>query len=166
METSLSHKVIFVMGVSGCGKTSIGQRLAAELGVPFIDADDHHPKVNIDKMSQGMPLTDEDRKPWLEELNKIARGTNTGIIIACSALKEKYRILLMESIESKTIWIYLRGSFDLIYDRMNRRANHYMGANMLKSQFDALEEPNDAIIVNIEDHPDQIIKKLMSINEG
>ena len=91
MKTNLIKKVIFVMGVSGSGKTSIGQLLASQLSVPFIDADDHHPQSNIDKMSQGFPLNDSDRKPWLDILYGIAvEHIGVGCVIACSALKEIY----------------------------------------------------------------------------
>ena len=113
MKNDLAQKVIFVMGVSGSGKSSIGQLLANELSIPFIDADDHHPPSNIKKMSQGIPLQDSDRFPWLDILHEIAvKHIGSGCVIACSALKEIYRTQLNKSIESSVEWIYLKGSYD------------------------------------------------------
>lgn len=160
-QMDIGDKVIFVMGVSGSGKTLIGKGLAQELGIPFVDADDHHPEVNIRKMSQGIPLNDEDRIPWLDELNRLAKDHyKNGCVIACSALKEDYRFRLMKSIEPRTIWIYLKGSFDEIFARMSKRTDHFMGANMLQSQFDALEEPDNAVAVSITDAPEIMISKI------
>lgn len=151
------------MGVSGCGKTTIGQGLAKQLGLPFFDADDFHPQSNIDKMKQGIPLTDADRLPWLSQLaNNIKTwDEHGGAVLACSALKESYRKLL----ESKTkpiTWIYLKGAFEVIQSRLKHRAEHYMKSGMLQSQFDALEEPNYGIHINIENHPEQIVSTLIS----
>lgn len=159
--TDIGHKVIFVMGVSGSGKSLIGEKLANDLGIPFVDADDHHPEINIQKMSQGIPLNDQDRIPWLNNLNRLARSQYIeGCVIACSALKQDYRQRLMEGIESRTIWIYLQGSYDQIYERMKKREGHFMGANMLQSQFDTLEAPDHAITVNIGDSPEAIIDEI------
>lgn len=160
-QMNMEGKVIFVMGVSGSGKSLIGEQLANHLGIPFVDADDHHPDANIQKMSHGIPLNDEDRTPWLNELNRLARNKySRGCVMACSALKEDYRLRLMYSIESRTIWIYLKGSFDEIFERMNKRAGHFMGANILQSQFDTLEEPAHAIAISIADSPEQIITNI------
>lgn len=169
METGLGKKVIFIMGVSGSGKTSVGQLLAKELAVPFIDADDHHPLSNIEKMSQGIPLTDSDRIPWLDQLHKIALNhlnsdlnsdLNSSCVIACSALKKKYRSRLNQSIESKTSWVYLKGTFDQIFERMKNREGHFMKAEMLQSQFETLEEPENAIVMDIADLPEIITQKI------
>ena len=161
MKTSLIKKVIFIMGVSGSGKTSVGQLLANELSIPFIDADDHHPPSNIKKMSEGIPLKDKDREPWLDRLHEIAvEHISSGCVIACSALKEIYRKRLSQSIEPSVSWIYLKGSYDLIFERMNNRAGHFMGAEMLKSQFETLEEPQNAIIIDIAGSPKVIIKNI------
>lgn len=150
------------MGVSGSGKTSIGGLLAEELDVPFFDADDYHPQSNIDKMSSGIPLTDKDRWPWLQELNNLAANQQDGCVIACSALKKSYRDRLANDLESRVIWIYLKGSFEQILDRMLKRKHHYMRSSMLQSQFDSLEEPKEAIQVDISSAPEVIVDKLLS----
>jgi len=161
MENDVGKKVIFIMGVSGSGKTTIGQLLAQELSIPFIDADDHHSEYNIEKMSQGVPLTDRDRKPWLQEVNRVAiEHFNSSGVIACSALKKDYRRQLEKSIETKVIWVYLKGSFEQIYERMKSRPHHYMRAGMLESQFDALQEPMNALVIDIRDSPAVVIEKI------
>lgn len=161
MKTNSNQKVIFVMGVSGSGKTSVGQLLAKELAIPFFDADDHHPPSNIEKMSRGIPLNDEDRKPWLNNLHQIAvEHISSGCVITCSALKEIYRKRMNQSIESNVLWVYLKGSYDLIFERMKKRKNHFMNTKMLKSQFETLEEPTDAINIDIADSLEVIVQKV------
>lgn len=151
------------MGVSGSGKTSIGQLLANELAVPFMDADDHHPPANIEKMSQGSPLNDEDRKPWLDKLHELAVAhLDHGCVITCSALKEIYRNQLSQNIAPHIQWIYLKGTYDLIFERMKARSNHFMDAAMLKSQFETLEEPKNAIEIDIVSSPKIIIQRIKS----
>ena len=151
------------MGVSGSGKSSIGQMLAAALAVPFIDADDHHPESNIQKMSSGIPLDDVDRWPWLATINQLAKDTtDSGCVIACSALKEVYRLRLMDSIEPKVCWVFLKGTFEQILDRMNNRKDHFMGANMLRSQFETLEEPDTVLTIDITDSPAVIVQRIKS----
>lgn len=157
----ITRKVIIVMGVSGSGKTSVGRLLANALSCPFIDGDDHHPKANIEKMSKGVPLSDRDREPWLDKLHHIASGhLNSGCVIACSALKEVYRKRLVDSIESDVNWVYLKGTYDQIFDRMNKRNDHFMGSELLNSQFETLEEPENAIVVNIDDSPEAIVQEI------
>lgn len=163
MEKEISKSVIFIMGVSGSGKSTIGHLLSRELSIPFIDADDHHPESNIEKMSQGIPLNDSDRMPWLKTLNKIAiEHLRTGCVIACSALKVDYRSILNQSLENNVFWVYLKGSYDLINERMNNRVDHYMEAAMLKSQFDALEEPDDVLTIDIANSLDYITERIKS----
>jgi len=161
MQSKVKQNIIFVMGVSGCGKSTVGQLLAEELSMLFIDADDHHLPSSIEKMGQGIPLTDEDRSPWLDKLNQIAtQHLENGVVIACSALKEKYRTQLAQSIESNVQWVYLKGDYQLIFDRMQNRHGHFMDAGMLKSQFETLEEPLTAISVDIA-HPVEVVVQLL-----
>ncbi len=145
--------VIILMGVSGCGKTSVGRALSAKTGWPFYDGDDFHPPENIAKMSKGIPLNDDDRAPWLARLydliaEQLAQGQSA--ILACSALKRKYRDQLREG-NKGVVFVHLKGDFDLIWSRMAGRQTHYMKASMLQSQFDALEAPdtNEALVVDI-----------------
>lgn len=153
-------KAIFIMGVSGCGKSTIGQLLSEYFKIPFFDGDDFHPQSNIDKMSSGIPLNDEDRYGWLVTLNKLAKNNleNSSCVIVCSALKQSYRDLLSKDIQNQVKWIHLAGSFDQIADRMNKRENHYMYSNLLQSQFDILEPPQNALEVNIDLKPEEIVE--------
>ena len=154
------------MGVSGSGKTAVGERLSTELGWPFFDGDSFHPPRNIQKMARGFPLSDQDRYPWLDRLNELIHdhlNRNLSIIIACSALKQIYRKRLSSGNRS-IIFVYLKGDFDLIFSRIKKRPGHYMKENMLQSQFEALEEPQSAILINIDKDltciVDEILKKL------
>ena len=143
---------IIVMGVSGCGKTTVGRALAARLNAAFLDADDFHPEANVAKMRAGKPLTDDDRAPWLAALNHALRTRSDHgeqVVLACSALKINYRAAIGAGL-SQAHWIFLDGSFELIAARMSERPNHYMPESLLRSQFDALERPNDTITISIE----------------
>ena len=135
------------MGVSGVGKTTIGEALAREMGWRFLDADDFHPPQNVAKMAAGQPLDDEDRWPWLENLNSILKSEENAVL-ACSALKERYRRRLTDGIERFEI-VYLHGSFELIHSRIAERRHRYMPAALLQSQFEALEPPRRAIAVDV-----------------
>jgi gluconokinase len=139
--------IAVVMGVSGAGKSAIGAALADELGWRFIDADDHHPEANVAKMAAGQPLDDADRWPWLDALNAILRREKDAVL-ACSALKERYRARLAAGIE-RVEWIWLKGDFNLIHSRLSRRQHRYMPASLLESQFAALEPPLRAIAVDV-----------------
>ena len=153
--------IILVMGVSGSGKTTVGQRLADRLGWPFFDGDDFHPQANIDKMACGEPLTDEDRWPWLDALGDLMDTlTEEGrsAVIACSALKKAYRQRLSGGRPAVTI-VYLKGTFDLIRSRMAMRA-HFFRPELLQSQFDALEEPDDALTVPVDAPPEAIVQTI------
>ena len=139
------------MGVSGSGKTTLGRALAARLGLPFADADDYHPETNLAKMARGEPLDDRDRAPWLARLADLLRehARQTGLVLACSALKRAYREQL-RSAGAPVTFIYLEGSFEVIEARLDRRSGHFMPARLLRSQFDALEAPAHAIVVDLE----------------
>ena len=150
------------MGVSGCGKSTIGNMLADDLKIQFFDGDNYHPKENIKKMSSGNALNDDDRHGWLVTLNELAKEQlkNNSCVIVCSALKQKYRTLLSQGIEERTKWVYLSGSFEIIYNRINSRKDHFMSSKLLQSQFDTLEIPENAINIDIEQSPEEIIKKI------
>jgi gluconokinase len=155
---------VIVMGVSGSGKTTVGQELSQRLGWAFYDADNFHPKENVAKMSSGTPLTDKDREPWLGALNKlIAENLEqyTSLVVACSALKEKYRQHLAKGHEEQTKFVYLEGDFETIYTRMQTR-QHFMKPAMLQSQFDTLEEPTNAIVVDIRQPEDEVIDDILA----
>ncbi|BFG69668.1 hypothetical protein KACHI17_05490 [Sediminibacterium sp. KACHI17] len=147
-----SAKIYLLMGVSGSGKTTIGQLLAAQLGIPFFDGDDFHSASNIEKMKAGIPLDDSDRYEWLKNINRIgneALVADRSVIIACSALKKKYREIIAEHMEGSIFWIFLQGSKELIQKRMATRKEHYMPISLLQSQFDILEIPNESIKIDI-----------------
>jgi gluconokinase len=135
------------MGVSGAGKTSIGEALARELGWRFVDADDYHPAANVAKMARGEPLDDADRWPWLDRLNSILRSEEQAVL-ACSALKEAYRQRLARGIE-RIEWVYLKGDLELIRSRLGQRRHRYMPSSLLESQFAALEAPLRAITIDV-----------------
>ncbi len=151
--------IIYIMGVSGSGKTTIGKILSQKTGIPFFDGDDFHSSVNKEKMKSGHPLTDDDRKEWLAQLNRLATEQIKikGAIIACSALKKKYRSVLAEGV-SNIKWIFLEGSYDTIHKRLKRRAGHYMPVQLLLSQFENLEVPVNALSINIENSPEAIVE--------
>ncbi len=157
--------VFVVMGVSGCGKTTIGMALADKLGCPFYDGDDFHPPENIAKMSSGIPLDDADRYPWLARLHDLIAdhlGRGETAVLACSALKKKYRDQLREGNDDVYI-IYLKGSLNLIWERMETRQAHYMKAEMLQSQFEALEppSPHNTLIISVEHSVDNIVEHII-----
>jgi gluconokinase len=142
--------IVVVMGVCGCGKTTVGRVVAEAAGWPFLDADDFHPPANVAKMRAGIPLTDDDRWPWLErladELAAInARGEHA--VLACSALRQAYRDQLMRAGDVR--FVHLKGDRETIAPRLAERAGHYMPATLLDSQLATLEEPRDAVVVDI-----------------
>ncbi|NKI75701.1 gluconokinase [Dickeya sp. CFBP 2040] len=164
----MSGQRIILMGVSGSGKSSVGAQLAREINARFIDGDDLHPRANIQKMAGGQPLNDDDRAPWLERLNDVAYSllnkNETGIIV-CSALKKRYRDRLREGNDG-LVFLYLKGSFEVIVQRHQARAGHFMPTALLQSQFDALEEPDetetDVITVDSNGTLDQVVARCVA----
>jgi gluconokinase len=153
--------IVLLMGVSGAGKTTIGQLLASEQGWEFVDGDDYHPPKNVEKMRTGTPLTDADRSPWLETLralieDRIAKKEN--MILACSALKQSYRRILQVTPEVKTV--YLKGTAEILRQRLRARHGHYMSERMLDSQLETLEPPDDAMVVNVDRPPAEIVTEI------
>jgi gluconokinase len=149
------------MGVAGSGKTTIGELLAAQLRWEFADADSFHSPANIEKMSHGIPLSDSDRIPWLNSIREAmlqwqAQGRN--VVLACSALKQNYRDRLQISNEVKLV--YLKGSYQLLLERLHARKGHYAGEQLLASQFANLEEPADAITVDVTPSPSEIVSEI------
>ena len=142
--------LIVIMGVSGCGKTSVGELLSKKLNIPFYDGDNFHPKENIEKMKNNIPLNDDDRLPWLKELSKNITSwkKKEGAILACSALKESYRKILNAD-KNTDYWVVLNGDYQLICDRISKRKNHFMKPDLLKSQIETLEVPNYGLHINI-----------------
>ncbi|MDQ0458113.1 gluconokinase [Rhizobium paknamense] len=164
---------IIVMGVSGCGKSSIGEGLAARLKAPFLEGDSLHPEANVEKMAKGTPLTDEDRWPWLKLIGErmhAALEKGQTIIVSCSALKKSYRDLLREATGHRTAFVYLEGSKDLLTRRMGERTGHFMPVSLLESQLATLENPSSEPLVvtididrSIEDIVDAAVDALASL---
>lgn len=154
--------IIILMGVSGSGKTTIGKRLAAELGWSFHDADAFHPPENIAKMRSGTPLDDDDRAAWLAAMRALleeALRAQRSLVLACSALKQTYRERLqVEANEVK--FVFLKGSFELIARRMQNRKGHFMPPQLLRSQFETLEEPEDALTFDVAPPPKKIVQQI------
>jgi len=157
-------RVIVVMGVSGAGKTTVGRLLAERLGWHFADADDHHPPENVRKMASGIPLSDEDRIPWLERLHELTRqhlASGHSLVLACSALRSSYREALAAD-ETRISFVYLHGSFDLIHSRLTERSDHYMPKELLRSQFETLEPPTDTLAVEVSPPPEELVTQIIS----
>ncbi len=160
--------IIIIMGVSGSGKSAIGSRLAAALDCPFYEGDDFHPAANVAKMRAGIPLTDADRQPWLERLRALIASLSahhTSAVIACSALKTAYRAHLRGD-DPAVRFVYLKGDYQTIQQRLAQREGHYMPASLLDSQFQALEEPTDALIVDLTQPPETIVATIIQALES
>jgi gluconokinase len=157
---------VVVMGVSGSGKTTIGRRLAAQLGWMFLDGDDFHPAANIEKMRAGMALTDEDREPWLAALRAeidIRLAAGEPCVIACSALRRDYRRRLRAP---GVRFLYLRTEPVLARQRLAHRERHFFNERLLDSQYEILEEPRDAVVVSASLPPDMIVEHAIRQLEG
>ena len=156
--------VVIIFGVSGAGKTTIGQALAEELGWRFYEADDFHSQANIDKMRQGVPLTNEDRWPWLESLRQLIKrclAADENAVLACSALKEAYRRHLRVSDNVKLV--FLRGNYELIANQLRHRRGHFMNPMLLQSQFADLEEPQPAeraVVIELGRSPRELVREI------
>ncbi|MFK8057325.1 MAG: gluconokinase [Saprospiraceae bacterium] len=158
---------ILTMGVSGCGKSTVGQRIASHFNLPFIEGDDFHPPANVAKMAAGEPLNDTDRQPWLEALGEVlAKAENprkngaeqeNGAVIACSALKQAYRDTLRKSLTDDLLIIWLDGSREVLLSRLQSRKNHFFPAHLLDSQLDTLEPPATAFRIDIDQPIDDIL---------
>lgn len=157
-------RIILLTGVAGSGKTTLGQRVAAQLGWPYFEADDFHSAANTQKMAQGIPLTDEDRRPWLAairaEMDRI-RAAGGHAVFTCSALKESYRALLLGDANDVAL-VFLAGDLATIMERVSRRKNHFMKADMVRSQFEALEPPRDALTFDIRQKPESIVAGIVA----
>ena len=153
--------IIIVAGVSGAGKTTIGQLLASQLACPFADGDDYHPSANVEKMRNRIPLTDADRAPWLNTLRTLIVNWITSrenAVLACSALRKSYRDILHVSPEVR--FVYLKGTPQLLHQRLHDRVGHFMTERMLDSQLAALEEPQHAVVVDIAQSPEEIVAEI------
>lgn len=151
------------MGVSGCGKSSVGEALAARLGIPYRDGDDLHPPENVEKMRVGIPLTDADRWPWLDRVAGVLRE-EAPVIVGCSALKRAYRDRIRAAAGGPVTFVHLAGDRDLIAGRMSARQGHYMPPSLLDSQFAALEppDPDEAITVDIAAPLPELVEQVLT----
>jgi gluconokinase len=155
--------IIVIMGVSGSGKTTVGRELAAALHWDFSDADEFHSPANVEKMKSGVPLTDEDREPWLRSIRDAIerwKRDEPGHVLACSALKKRYRELLGRN-DPDVRFVYLHGGFELISERLKSRKGHFFNPALLRSQFEALEDPEDALVVDVSKEPQEIISAIL-----
>lgn len=159
----MKTRAVIVMGVAGSGKTTVGEELARRLGWNFYDGDVFHPAENVAKMASGTPLDDADRAPWLSALHALISTSlkeNRPAVLACSALKESYRRQLLQGNDGVQI-VYLKGSYDLIWSRIARRQDHYMKPQVLRSQFDTLEEPSTALTFDASLPADEIVEGIL-----
>ncbi len=154
---------VLLMGVCGCGKSTVGRALAVELNWPFLDADTLHPQANVAKMASGIALTDEDRWPWFDRVVAEMRGhaaAGTHVVIACSALKQAYRDRLANG--GSVRFVYLKGDAETIAPRLAGRKGHFMPPSLLASQFATLEEPDDAIVVDVSGSPPEVAARVLA----
>ena len=151
--------IVLIMGPAGSGKTTVGKLLASRLCWEFVDADSFHPPANIEKMSRGNGLTDEDRLPWLESIRAAMRrweAQNRNVVLACSALKRSYRELLGVPLDQNVKLVYLKASSELLRERLHSRHGHFAGEQLLVSQLSDLEEPTDALILDSAVSPQEL----------
>lgn len=164
-ETSIDFKnrpIIIVMGVSGCGKSTIAKGISSKLNIPFIEGDDLHPASNVEKMSQSIPLNDDDRWPWLDLLGYALKDKQDGVVASCSALKRSYRERLNTAVGDSILFIYLDGSRETLLKRVQTREDHFMPTSLLDSQLETLEIPDHkelSVSISIENSIDEIIEE-------
>jgi gluconokinase len=154
--------IVIVMGVTGSGKTTVGKMLAQRLGSDFADADDFHSAANKDKMHRGIPLTDADRLPWLEAMHEYlvkAHEENRSVVLGCSALKRSYRQMLRKKLSVQVV--YLKGSYEVIDAHLRERKGHFADDKILAAQFADLEEPHEAIVVDVRLKPEEIVEEIL-----
>jgi gluconokinase len=160
----VSSVIVCIIGVAGAGKSTVGLLLAEKLRCEFLDGDTLHAPENIRKMTQGIPLTDADRVPWLAAIHaRIVESfqRDEGLVVACSALKQRYRDTLSEAVP--LAWVYLKGSAEMIRTRLLERQHHFMRANMLASQFADLEEPTGAITIDVAVTPSDAVRQIVHV---
>ena len=153
--------IIVLMGVTGSGKSTVGKLLAQQLGWKFFEGDDFHSPANIEKMRRGMPLSDDDRRPWLEAIRESIRQMverSENALIACSALKHSYRQMLR--ITGEVVFVYLKANIDIVRERLKNRTGHFMNPNLIQSQFDTLEESEQALRVDASLPPGEIVRRI------
>ncbi|OFR65137.1 gluconokinase [Corynebacterium sp. HMSC078H07] len=152
------RKHVVIMGVSSCGKSTVGELLAQRTGLPFRDGDDMHPAANIEKMASGQALNDADRQPWLESIGRFLAEHEEGAIVGCSALKHSYREIIRAAAPD-TVFVHLHGSYELLKERMSQRVGHFMPVSLLDSQFETLEDlhPEEAgLMLDVSAAPEEL----------
>jgi gluconokinase len=163
---------VIVMGVSGCGKTTVGERMAEALGFVFVEGDLLHPLPNVEKMRNGAPLDDEDRWPWLDRIGAEALAllsSGKGVVLSCSALKHSYRDRLRRLIGQRLHFVFLWGTYDVLRVRISSRRDHFMPLGLLESQLEALEVPDqepDVIAIDIDQHISSIVDEAVNLYGG
>ena len=152
------QKLIILFGVSGSGKSTIGKKISKDLKFKFIEADDFHSINNINKMKRKLSLNDNDREEWLQALNNKLKDQSINTVLACSALKEKYRKKLIRGLDINIFWFCLKGEFDLINQRLKKRNNHFFSSSLLQSQYDIIEYPDYCNFIDISESKNKIVE--------